>query len=223
MHFLDQLNFTDKDHVLDVGCGLGGAARFVASNYGSEVSGIDLTQEYVATGNTLSDWVGLGEKIELVQGSALELPFEDNSFSGAYMLHVGMNVADKTKLFAEVSRVLLAGSRFGVYDIMRQSAGALDYPVPWAEDEQTCALATLVEYTQALADARFEVLTEVNRLDFAMEFFRHQRAKTRAAGRPSPLGLHLLMQRNTAERLQNLVANMKRGLIAPVEIVAKKR
>jgi 2-polyprenyl-3-methyl-5-hydroxy-6-metoxy-1,4-benzoquinol methylase len=41
--FLDQLAFSDQMHVLDVGCGLGGAARLVASRYRSRVTGIDLT------------------------------------------------------------------------------------------------------------------------------------------------------------------------------------
>ena len=50
--FLDQLGFRADKHVLDVGCGLGGAARFVASRYGSRVTGIDLTSEYVETGKT---------------------------------------------------------------------------------------------------------------------------------------------------------------------------
>ena len=50
--FLDQLGFRADKHVLDVGCGLGGAARFVASRYGSLVTGIDLTSEYVETGKT---------------------------------------------------------------------------------------------------------------------------------------------------------------------------
>src|SRR6185369_17299910 len=47
--FLDQLGLGADKHVLDVGCGLGGAARFVASRYGCRVTGIDLTSEYVET------------------------------------------------------------------------------------------------------------------------------------------------------------------------------
>ncbi len=35
--FLEQLNFSEQDHILDVGCGLGGAARFVADKYNNHV------------------------------------------------------------------------------------------------------------------------------------------------------------------------------------------
>src|SRR5262245_28853954 len=87
--FLDQLAFGAQTQVLDVGCGLGGPARFAANRYGSKVTGIDLTAEFVETGNTLCKWVGQDERISL-QGSALAIPFTDGSFDAAYMLHVGM-------------------------------------------------------------------------------------------------------------------------------------
>jgi 2-polyprenyl-3-methyl-5-hydroxy-6-metoxy-1,4-benzoquinol methylase len=77
-HFLDQLNFSEQDHILDVGCGLGGASRFVANKYNNRVTGIDLTQEYIDTGTALCSWVNLAEHITLQQGSALSLPFADN-------------------------------------------------------------------------------------------------------------------------------------------------
>ena len=96
--FLNQLAFDPQTKVLDVGCGLGGPARFVANRYGSQVTGIDLTREYVETGNTLCKWVGLDKRIFLQEGSALALPFAEGSFDGAYMLHVGMNIEDKEKL-----------------------------------------------------------------------------------------------------------------------------
>jgi hypothetical protein len=51
--FLDQLGFRADKHVLDIGCDLGGAARFVVNWYGSPVTRIDLTSEYVETGRAL--------------------------------------------------------------------------------------------------------------------------------------------------------------------------
>ncbi|MFT4564721.1 MAG: 2-polyprenyl-3-methyl-5-hydroxy-6-metoxy-1,4-benzoquinol methylase, partial [Gammaproteobacteria bacterium] len=48
--FLDQLAIGKSDHLLDVGCGLGGASRFVTKRYGCQVTGIDLTDEFIETG-----------------------------------------------------------------------------------------------------------------------------------------------------------------------------
>ena len=139
---LGQLGLSSAHHVLDVGCGLGGTARFLASNSGCRVSGIDLTPEYIETGQVLCSWVGLAERIDLHCGSALAMPFEASHFDAAVMLHVGMNIEDKAGLFSEVNRVLRPGGVFGVYDIMRQSDDPLVYPVPWATVPETSTLGT---------------------------------------------------------------------------------
>ena len=93
--FLGQLALSPDQRVLDIGCGLGGSARFAASRYGCHITGIDLPEEYVTTGQVMCDWVGLEARVSLRQGSALAMPFEADTFDGAYMLHVGMNIADK--------------------------------------------------------------------------------------------------------------------------------
>jgi len=221
-HFLDQLNFSERDHILDVGCGLGGASRFVANKYKNYVTGIDLTQEYIETGKALCSWVKLDKYITLQQGSALSTPFQDETFDGSYMMHVGMNIEDKAQLFTEIYRVLRPGSFFGVYDVMRLKDGELIYPVPWATDRSTSKLATPDEYRQALADAGFEITKENNRRDFALDFFKQLRAKTEASGGPPPLGLHTLMQESTTEKIKNMINNISEGYIAPAEVIARK-
>jgi ubiquinone/menaquinone biosynthesis C-methylase UbiE len=221
--FLDQLAFSNQTKVLDVGCGLGGAARFVANRYGSQVTGIDLTEEYVETGNTLCKWVGLDERISLHQGSALAMPFTERSFNGAYMLHVGMNIEGKEKLADEVARVLEPGSVFGIYDVMRTGPGDLAFPVPWATTPGLSAVADSDRYKSALQKAGFNILAERNRREFALAFFTDLRAKTAVASGPPPLGLHVLMGENTPEKVQNMIDNISRGLIAPVELIARKR
>jgi len=169
--FLDQLAPAADQHWLDIGCGIGGASRFVSDRYGSRVSGSDLTGEFIDTGEALCDWVGLGDRATLRQGSALSLPFADDGFDGAYMMHVGMNIAGKATLAAEVYRVLRPGVLLGIYDVMRIGGGKLDYPVPWAASPDTCAVTTLDAYKSALSEAGFTHHAERNRRDFAIEFF----------------------------------------------------
>ena len=221
-NLINQLNFSEQDHILDVGCGLGGAARYVATNYKTRVTGIDLTPEYIETGKTLCGWLNLDRDIKLEQGSALAMPFEDNMFDGGYMLHVGMNIDDKALLFSEIYRVLKPGAFFGVYDVMRQNDGELIYPVPWATESSTSKLSTSDEYKRALSDAGFEDSNENNRRDFALEFFKKLRAKTEANGGPPPLGLHTLMKESTANKIKNMIDNIASDFIAPIEIIAQK-
>ncbi len=221
-NLLNQLSFSEQHNILDVGCGLGGAARFVADKYNNQVTGIDLTEEYVETGKSLCAWVKLDKKVSLQHGSATAMPFQDESFDGGYMLHVGMNIEDKELLFKEVFRVLRQGSSFGVYDVMRINEGDLAYPVPWATEKSTSRLATPNQYKQALNNAGFEVSKENNRRDFALDFFRKLREKTEASGGPPPLGLHTLMKETTSIKIKNMIDNITADYIAPVEIIAHK-
>lgn len=220
-HLLAAVNFSEKDHILDLGCGLGGTSRFVAETFKSRVTGVDLTPEYVRTGNTLCSWLGLEGKVKLYEGNVLSLTFPDETFDGGLMLHVGMNIENKQKFFSEVNRVLSLGARFAVYDIMRVNEGNLIYPVPWATTEKISHLGTLDEYEEKLSQSGFDVILKSQRQDFALSFFKSMRKKAEAEGLP-PLGLHLLMQESTSAKIGNMVANIEAGLIAPFEIIAQK-
>lgn len=178
-HLLGQLHLSPHSHVLDIGCGLGGASRYVATHFSSRVTGIDLTDEYIQTGKALCAWLGLDRQVTLEKASALSMPFGNSMFDVGFMLHVGMNIDNKALLFKEVLRVMKPGACLGIYDIMREKDGELAYPVPWAENSDTCKLATLEEYQQALVDAGFVVSKMENRRDFAVNFF--QRLAIRAS------------------------------------------
>ena len=221
-HFIGQLDLAPDDHVLDVGCGIGGTSRFVAERYGCRVSGIDLTPEYVETARTLCEWVGLGERVTVQQASALEMPFDDGTFDAAYMLHVGMNIADKTGLFAEVARVLGPGGIFGVYDVMRTGGDDLVYPVPWAETAETSAVASPNDYKAALRAAGFEISAECNRWDFAIAYFERMRTRAAEADGPPPLGHHIEMGESAPLMIANMRGNIAAGGTAPVEIIARR-
>jgi SAM-dependent methyltransferase len=99
--------------VLDIGCGIGGPSRYIAATYDCTVVGIDLTEEYCRTAAMLADRLGLGERVEYRPGNALAMPFVNAEFDVAYTQHVAMNIEDKTRLYAEVWRVLKPGARFG--------------------------------------------------------------------------------------------------------------
>ncbi len=221
-HFLDQLKLAQDIRVLDVGCGLGGAARYAAENYKADVTGVDLTPEYIEVGQTLCDWVNLSTRVALQEENALAMTFESERFDCAYMMHVGMNIEDKRGLFSEIHRVLSPGALFGVYDIMQTSAGDLSYPVPWATSPTNSWLANSEEYKQHLENLGFIIVSEEDRRDFALHFFEGVQSVNASDGGPSPLGLHTLMQHTTSEKISNMIENIAAGRIAPHEIIAKK-
>lgn len=216
-----QLPLRPEMHVLDIGAGIGGTARYIAQTFGCRVTGVDLTEEYVAVANALSRRLGL-DKVSFRQGSALTLPFEPASFDAATMLHVGMNIGDKRALFAEVSRVLKPGGVFAVYDIMKAGPGDITFPVPWAATAETSFVAEIAAYRSALEAAGFAPAPERGRRDFAIAFFQKLRAQTAEKGLP-PLGLHVLMGETFREKVANMIANLEQGVIEPVEIIARKK
>lgn len=221
-HFIKQLNFAADQHVLDVGCGLGGAARFVAKTTGARVTGIDITEEYVNTGNTLNQWVGLNDKVTLQHSGAQSMPFEEGTFNGAYMIHVGMNIPDKAAAFSEVARVIQSGGTYGIYDIMASGTGDFAFPVPWANEPELSHLASPSAYEGALKQAGFEVVSVNSRRESAVEFFTQMRARAASGSGPAPLGLHVLMKSSTPAKVKNMIDNLEAGLIEPVEIIARK-
>ena len=218
--FAEQFGPRAGMRLLDIGCGLGGAARYFASEHGCQVAGIDLSDEYVAVANALAALVGLDKQGSCRQGSALELPFAPGSFDGAYMFHVGMNIENKAKLFAEVHRVLTPSGLFGIYDVMRLAPGDLHYPVPWTGGPDASFVADAESYRRLLVAAGFEVLKERNRRDFALEVFAQMRARGAGAG-PGPLGLHIVMGANAAQKVKNMIGDISSGLIAPTELICR--
>ena len=211
----EKLTMNASSSVLDIGCGIGGPARFLSSEFGCKVSGIDLTADFVNTGNSLTDQVGLSDKVKLIEASALNIPFADNSFDVSYMIHVGMNIADKDVLFSEAFRVTKPGGVFGIYDVMLIGNYELQYPLPWAVEEDGNAIASATDYISALIKAGFSLKHEDDKTDFANGFFEKMSASMGTSEGPPPVGLHLLMGDLTTQKIKNMAKLIKSGIIAP--------
>ncbi len=219
--FVGALQLSEGKQVLDLGCGLGGPARYVADATGAFVTGIDLTEEFVETGRELTKWTGLSDRVNLLQGSVLELPLDADTMDAAYMIHVGMNIADKAGIAQEAARVLKPGGIFAIYDVMQVGEGEMDYPTPWAASSDQSALAPPETYKAALESAGFELTDRIDRTAFAEQFFADLAAAQNTANGPPPLGLHLIMGEDTALKVRHMVRNIQAGLIAPIEIHAR--
>ncbi len=214
------LQLSGTDHVLDIGCGIGGPARYFASQYGCHVTGLDLTPAFIEAARMLTMKCRLGEKVAFEIGSALTMPFVGSCFDAACLIHVGMNIADKSTLFAEAKRVLRPGGRFIVYDVMLVNDVPLTYPMPWSAGPATSFVAGPAAYRQLLEKAGFILEAEQNRRDDVLAAVATMRARMATEGAPI-LGLHVMMGPEAKLRLQNVLAALEQGHIAPIEMILR--
>ena len=193
------------DRVLDIGAGLAGPARMLAVKPGCDVDCIELSPDYCTGASLLNRLTGLEDRVKVYEGSALEQPFEDNSFDAAWMQNVGMNIEDKRKLYEEVYRVLKPGGRFAFQEMAAGDTAASYYPLPWATHATDNFLVPIEEMQSLLADS-----------GFIREFFEDASdPKPGAAPEPPPkvqLSLSVYVD-DLAKKADNAIRSIKEGQI----------
>lgn len=209
------------EHVLDIGCGIGGPARWLAHTYGCRITGIDLTQAFCDAATALNRATGLDRLVTVRRASALDLPFDDQSFDLAYSQNVVMNIADKDRFYAEAFRVLKPGGRIALSNLAVGSGEPLDFPVPWAETPETSFVPTVDETRAALTTAGFEIVQFRDISDIARQAFVSQRALIKRDG-PPRLGTHILMGERMKEMQRNTARNVEAGRVIPIEILCRR-
>ncbi|HEY5738096.1 MAG TPA: class I SAM-dependent methyltransferase [Gammaproteobacteria bacterium] len=179
-----QLQLTAHSRVVDIGSGLGGAARTLAAEYGCHVTGIDLTPAYCEVAGVMSNWVGLAARTSFQLGDATRMPFAGQQFDAAISLHAAMNIAARDRLYDEARRVLVPGSRFAVFDILQGEGGEALYPAPWAREPSISHLVTREAMQQLLSGAGFDILEIHDSTAESLEWLRARSAGARPGGTP---------------------------------------
>lgn len=120
------LKLPENGRVLDLATGTGDLAVMVARlNPGSRVTGLDPSANMLEVGREKLARFGLSERIELVQGDAQALPFEDDSFDGVCIAFGIRNVPDRAKALREMARVTRPGGRIAILELSEPERGLL--------------------------------------------------------------------------------------------------
>lgn len=209
------------DHILDVGSGIGGPARYFATRFGCRVTGIDLAAEFCEVARVLTSAVGLADRVTFERGNALATPFPDASFDGAYSMNVSMNIADKAGLFREVRRVLKPGAWFILSEIAQGPAGSPTYPTPWARTAETSFLATPEETHAALAAAGFTTVQSRDTVAEASAFTARSRALIARGEKPPFHAVYLIHGDLAREMAANGARDLAAGKTIPMEILCR--
>lgn len=161
--------------VLDVGGGLGGPARTLATLYGCKVSVIDLAESYVEAAEILTERMGLGHQVKHHVGNGLELPFDDAAFDVVWTQQSGMNIRDKEGLYEGFYRVLLPGGILVFQEFMAGPVQPLIFPAMWSQDGSNSFLL-----------AQDEMRNLIGNLGFRERVWHEVTADTPTSGAPEP-------------------------------------
>ena len=121
--------------VLDVGGGLGGPARTLATEFGCRVTVVDLTETYVRAGAALTARLGLADRVTHRVADALALDVGADPFDVVWTQNSGMNIPDKKRLYAGFARLLRPGGLLALQEPMAGPVQPVVFPVMWARDD----------------------------------------------------------------------------------------
>lgn len=209
------------EHLLDIGSGIGGPARWIAAHCDVHVTGVDLTAEFCAAAEALNRVTGLADRVTIKNGSALALPVPGNEFDRAYSQNVIMNIADKRGFYREAFRALKPGGVLALSNLCAGNGEPLIYPVPWAETATTSFLATPAQMEADLGAAGFELVSFRDTTKDVEPATRRNRERLEGEGL-APLGTHLILGERLRQMQINSSLNLELGKVATVEALVRK-
>jgi ubiquinone/menaquinone biosynthesis C-methylase UbiE len=215
-----RMKLAPDSHVLDIGSGLGGAARTISETHGCRVTGVDLTPAFCEAAAELSGWVGLADRVAFRQGDATDLPFAEGEFDAAMTIHAAMNIPAKDRLYREARRVVKSGGVFIVYDVLQGEGGDVLFPVPWAREASISHLASHDEMTAFLEGAGFTILDAEDSTEESHRWFEAMVERMARSG-PPPVGFQLFLGSDFPEMVRNQIRNLAERRIRTVTYVCE--
>ena len=213
--------FTPDMHIIDVGCGVGGSTRRLSHESGCFVTGIDLSDEYIDAAERLTKLLNMQDHVKFQAASALELPFEENTFDGAWSIQMNMNIEDKLGWLKELNRVLKPGGRAVLYEVCGNKNTPCHFPVPWAQDSSMSFLVPPEPFREIITAAGFEIEVWNDKTHLAHQAFAHA-AKPVGEPKLPVLGVHMLVGNDILTKAYNLRRNLEDERVSLIETVAVK-
>lgn len=143
--------------VADFCAGLGGPARYFAHRYGVDVTGIELTPARVDGAGTLTQLVGLGDKVRVLRGDVTAVPLGDASVDVVISQEALLHVPDKARALSEAWRILKAGGRLAFTDwVAHRPLSAADKDLLWRGMAVT-TLYSPAAYGEVIRGAGFDL------------------------------------------------------------------
>jgi cyclopropane fatty-acyl-phospholipid synthase-like methyltransferase len=102
----DQLSLSEQSHVLDLGCGIGGPARYLAKNYGCAVTGVDISEANITLAEDKTKRSGLSDRVRFIHGSASDVDLPAGAFTNVVGCDAWLYFENKQALYDSAYRFL---------------------------------------------------------------------------------------------------------------------
>lgn len=154
----DPLGLTPDDVVLEVGCGYGAMARFLAQEYGCKVVATNYSRPQLKRAEALLQPTGLGHLVSFAWADYHDLHYDDATFDSWWCQEAITHSTNKAQVFQEAYRVLKAGGKAVLSDqLVRKSLLAPDEHDRITARHGSDDLWHAEEYQQALRDCGFRI------------------------------------------------------------------
>ncbi|HIF88732.1 MAG TPA: methyltransferase domain-containing protein [Candidatus Thioglobus sp.] len=223
LKMIELAGFNPQDKVLDVGCGIGGAARTIACTSNCHVTGVDLSEDYCQAARLISKQLNMGNQTKFIRANALKMPFKKNSYSALWTQHITMNICDKKALMTEFYRVLKPAGQLLMYEVLctTRANDSVNYPLPWAKESKDSFLDNIHNYGALIHNCGFELNHLQDVSSTAIVSIQRVIERIKQGGKKEP-GLEIILGESFLTMMENLLEALQNDRLSVVEFVATK-
>lgn len=160
--------------VLDVGCGIGGPAKFLYDNFDAEVIGVDLASNCVNIANKRYEAI---PKLQFLVADAVDHPFEENSFDLIYSRDVILHIGSKDKLFSHLLKATKPGGKLIMTDYCCGPQELWDDEFKAYVAQRGYSLITVDQYKKVLEEAGWVVERAEDKTAWFKEILETEKAR----------------------------------------------